>query len=173
MRTNEWKPIKDFDGYFINIQGQVKSTRNCRGKKEIILKCCENTSGYKTVNLYKNNKCYTKTLHRLIMKTFKKNPNNYPCINHKDGNKFNNNIGNLEWCSYSHNNKEAYKLGLKDFRVKEKKVKQLTRDNNVIKSWKSLNEIYRQLGYSKGNICQVCNSKRKSAYGYIWKYIEE
>lgn len=68
----------------------------------------------------------TRTYHRLLMETFVENPNNYPCINHIDGNKLNNSLDNLEWCSISHNNKEAYRLGLR--KVSEKIIQQFMRD---------------------------------------------
>jgi len=68
----------------------------------------------------------TRPYHRLLMETFVENPNNYPCINHIDGNKLNNSLDNLEWCSISHNNKEAYRLGLR--KVSEKTMQQFMRD---------------------------------------------
>lgn len=51
-------------------------------------------------------------IHRMVAETFLPNPNNYPCVNHKDGNKHNNNVENLEWCSYSQNTKHAIDTGL-------------------------------------------------------------
>lgn len=173
MKVIEWKPIKGFEGYFINKFGQVKSTRSFKGAKEMLLKGSKNQQGYKTINMMKNGKVYTKTLHRLLMETFVPNENNLPCINHIDGNILNNSLDNLEWCTYGHNEKEAYRLGLKQPRIKEKKIVQLTKDYKIVTFWKSANEIKRQLGYSAGNICEVCNCNRKSAYGYIWRYVKD
>lgn len=173
MKVIEWKPIKDFDGYFINELGEVKSIRSFKGTKEIILKGSKNQQGYKTISMIKDGKVYTKTLHRLLMETFKENKNNLPCINHIDGNILNNSLDNLEWCTYGHNEKEAYKLGLKKSRIKEKEIVQLTKDYQIVSFWKSANEIQRELGYSSGNICEVCNCNRKSAYGYIWRYVKD
>lgn len=68
----------------------------------------------------------SKPYHRLLMETFVENPNDFPCINHIDGNKLNNSLDNLEWCSISYNNKEAYRLGLR--KVSEKTMKQFMRD---------------------------------------------
>lgn len=65
-------------------------------------------------------------LHRLMAETFIPNPNNHPVINHIDGNKLNNRVDNLEWCTWSHNNKEAYRLGLRN--VSEKTRIQFMRD---------------------------------------------
>ena len=67
-------------------------------------------------------KVYLKTIHRLLMETYKPNKNNFPCINHIDGNILNNSLDNLEWCTYSHNNSEAYRLGLKNLLGKAKQI---------------------------------------------------
>lgn len=173
MKVIEWNPIKGFDGYFINTDGQIKSTRSFKGTQERILKPNKNQQGYITYNLMRCGKVFRKPLHRLLMETFKQNKDNLPCINHIDGNILNNSLDNLEWCTYSHNNKEAYRLGLKKPRIKEKEIVQLTKDYKIVTFWKSANEIKRQLGYSVGNICEVCNCNRKSAYGYIWRYVKD
>ena len=69
--------------------------------------------GYHIVNLSIEGKCKTYLVHRLVAKAFIPNPNNYPTINHKDGNKLNNNINNLEWCSYKYNTQHAIVNGLR------------------------------------------------------------
>ena len=169
----EWKQIKGFDGYFINEEGQVKSTRSFKGTQERILKPSKNQQGYITYNLMRGGKAFRKTLHRLLMETFKPNKDNLPCINHMDGNILNNSLDNLEWCTYGHNEKEAYRLGLKHSRIKPKPVVQLSKDFKIENVFESLQQIEKNLGYSSGNIAQVCNKKRKSAYGYIWRYADE
>ena len=173
MKVIDWKPIKGFDGYFINDLGEIKSIRTFKGTQERILKSSKNQQGYITYNLMRGGKVFRKPLHRLLMETFKPNKDNLPCINHIDGNILNNSLDNLEWCTYGHNEKEAYRLGLKKPRIKEKKIVQLTKDYKIVTFWKSANEIKRQLGYSVGNICEVCNCNRKSAYGYIWRYVKD
>jgi hypothetical protein len=70
------------------------------------------TARYHTVSLWENKKVTVILLHRLLAKTFIPNPNNYPCINHKDGNKKNNNINNLEWCTHQQNTIHSYATGL-------------------------------------------------------------
>lgn len=155
MKVIEWKPIKGFEGYFINVDGQIKSKRSFKGTQEKILKPSKNQQGYITYTLMRSGKVFQKPLHRLLMETFKSN---------KD---------NLEWCTYSHNNKEAYRLGLKQSRIKPKKVVQLSKDYTIENVFESLQQIEKIFGYSSGNIAQVCNKKRKSAYGYIWRYADE
>lgn len=79
-------------------------------------------TGYHTVTLYDNNrKAKIKSVHRLVAEVFLENKNKYPVINHIDGNKQNNNVNNLEWCTQSHNVKESYRLGLqKKFHISKK-----------------------------------------------------
>ena len=131
MKIIEWKPIKGFDGYFINELGEVKSTRTYKGTKEKILKSHKNQQGYLVYTLMRFGKPYLKPLHRLLMETFKPNKEKLPCINHIDGNILNNSLDNLEWCTYGHNEKEAYRLGLKQSRIKPKQVVQLTKNYEI------------------------------------------
>ena len=100
-------------------------------------------------------------------------PKNYPCINHIDGNILNNSLNNLEWCTYGHNEYHAYKKKLKVPRVKPKRVEQLDEFDNIIAIWSSLNNAGKTLNFSVGNLGQCCNNKRKTAYGYKWRYVDE
>ncbi len=99
--------IKGFDGHYkINKAGEVKSFKN--PNKEIILKQTLSTAGYPRVNLCKNGEDKKYFVHRLIAQAFIPNPDNKPCINHKNGTKTDNRIENLEWCTKGENNKHAY-----------------------------------------------------------------
>ena len=69
--------------------------------------------GYLVAHLSKDNKAKNILVHRLVAESFIPNPNKYPCVNHIDGNKQNNNINNLEWCTHSENDLHAYKIGLR------------------------------------------------------------
>jgi hypothetical protein len=102
------KSIKGYEGqYSISSDGKVYSD-----KSNIELKQSIGTTGYYRVNL--NNKDGGKTfkVHRLVAIHFIENPNKLNIVNHKDGNKLNNNVENLEWCDYSHNNRHARENGL-------------------------------------------------------------
>ena len=95
-----WKDIPNYEGlYQVSNLGNIKSL--FRYKK--ILKPIKNTLGYLKVSLYKNKKIKVFSIHRLVAETFIPNPNNLPEINHKDGNKGNNNVENLEWCTRQQN----------------------------------------------------------------------
>ena len=177
-----WKDIKDYEGlYQVSNLGRVKSlerlaksnNNNYRIVKEKLLKQSEDKDGYKRVSLNKNNKSKLCTIHRLVAEAFIPNPNNYPCINHKDENKQNNNLENLEWCTVKYNNN----YGTRIERFKQKKqiaIGQYDLNGNLIKKWNSAKEVYKTLGYDFSRIRKCCNNKSYKAYNCIWKnYIEE
>lgn len=116
-------------------------------------------------------------VHRLVAEAFIPNENNLFIINHKDGNRENNRTDNLEWCDNSHNVREAYRLGLnKPITGKEHnlsvRVNQFDLKGNLIKSWDCMRDIQRELGFAYTNISRCCRNKQKTAYGFIWKYID-
>ena len=121
MKNKIWKDIPDYEGlYQVSNFGEVKSLPKIRNvfssnyiAKERILKPALNDSGYKIVVLTKNKKSKSLRVHRLVALAFIPNLENKPQVNHKDGNKLNNHIDNLEWCTNSENEIHAYKLGLK------------------------------------------------------------
>ena len=102
----EWRDIKGYEGkYQISNLGRIKSLKNCKGNyREKILDIKPDNRGYIRAFLYKNGKCKPYQVHRLVALHFIPNPNNYPIINHKDEDKTNNNVENLEWCTYQYNN---------------------------------------------------------------------
>ncbi len=125
----EWKVIKDYPDYQVSNLGRVKSFKKCRGINERILKVSKNTSGYLYVRLCKDKRVDTHRIHRLVLQTFKPiHTTERTVCNHIDGNKTNNYINNLEWCTSSENNKHAYRIGLKiDSEEKRKKLSKLHR----------------------------------------------
>lgn len=104
------KRIKGFPDYLIAKDGRVFSLKS----KKFLKKTLHKRDGYFYYTLFIGNGKNKKVkIHRLIALHYLPNPNNHPCINHIDGNKKNNSIKNLEWCTHSHNNKHAYDIGLK------------------------------------------------------------
>lgn len=113
-----WADIKGFEGYYqISSYGRVRSldryVPDCFGSKRIakgqILKPYKTPKGYMKITLYKDSKkVYRKCrVHRLVAETFLDNKDNLPEVNHKDGNKANNNLSNLEWCTQKENLEHA------------------------------------------------------------------
>ena len=107
----EWKPVTGFDGYMVSNTGYVRSIFRGRNSGKI-LKFNVIGHGYFQVQLSFNNKQKSFLVHRLVSQAFIPNKENLPCVNHKDGNKENNHVTNLEWCSYQENSLHAIKNGL-------------------------------------------------------------
>ena len=107
LEQEVWKDIKGYEGlYQINNFGKVKSLKKYAGRsfrKEKILKEYIDKDGYIKVILCKNNKTRFLSIHRLLAEAFIPNPNNFPQINHKDEDKSNNSLENLEWCTCKYN----------------------------------------------------------------------
>ena len=167
MADEIWCPVKNYENlYEVSNQGRVKSIGY---GKERILKPGINTQGYLQVVLCKNGEKNNCVIHRLVAQTFIPNPDNLPEVNHKDEDKTNNSVLNLEWCD----RKSNCNYGNRNKRISEKRSKpvlQYTKSGEFVKEWKSATDVQRTLGYLHNNISNCCNGKRKSAYNYIWKF---
>lgn len=130
--------------------------------KETILTPAVGNHGYKVVVLNKNGIRKQVLIHRLVAEAFIPNPNNYREVNHKDGNKLNNDVSNLEFCTYSENLKHAYKNNLR------KTKKYICVETG--KEYSSTIEIEKLTGISRQHITQCCKGTRKTTGGYHWKY---
>lgn len=173
-----WKDIEGYEElYQVSNLGNVYSFYS--NKK---LAFGIDTSGYRVVNLFKNGKQKTRTVHRLVAKAFISNPNNFPIINHKDENKQNNNVNNLEWCTckyninYSSRDGHAISERMKNNNnAIKKKVKCITTGEIFI----SLAEAARKYNIDKSSIAKVCKGKMKyrgkhpiTKEELKWKYAE-
>jgi hypothetical protein len=134
-----WKPILGFEGYYeISNNGLVKRAKGKTIYKdgriaffsETILKPSINKKGYLSVYLSKNSKKHTLTIHRIVAIAFIENINNKPQVNHIDGDKKNNSVSNLEWCTNEENRVHAVKNGLTPRGIKHFSAK--INDNDVI-----------------------------------------
>ena len=169
MENTIWLPIKEFNNnYFVSNTGLIKSTSRkvkCKGGfrviKERVLKTFKKIGGYEFCDLGRKNK---RLVHRLVAIAFIPNPENKPCVNHKDGNKHNNNVDNLEWVTYSENEFHSYnKLGKKAIShftgkkgilcVNSKKVNHFE-NNIVITTFDSVNECALYFGKQPSNIAK-------------------
>lgn len=174
--TNEiWKDIDGYGGkYQVSNLGRVRSTYAGTKHRIVILKPMAQKNGYLYVMLWQNNKKKHKLIHRLVALSFIENPNNYSEVNHKDENKENNNMDNLEWCEHKTN----INYGMCKQKISESKINhprhskttyQYTKVGQLIQIWPSAAEIERQLGYCAHVIGDCRSGKIKSAYGYVWK----
>lgn len=165
-----WKDIKGYEGlYQISNLGRVKSLSRIvvfRGRerlqKETILREATSRKGYSLVSLQKEGTAKTQKVHRLVAKAFIPNQQNYPQVNHKDENKKNNCVDNLEWCDCKYNNN----YGLRTSKI-SKKVLQI--ETGII--YPSVSEAHRKTKIDTANISGVCLGKIKTAGGYHWKYV--
>lgn len=178
-----WKDIKNYEGlYQVSNLGNVKSLH----RYEKLLKPYINEhNGYVYVILYKNKKNKCCRVHRLVAQTFISNYENKPYVNHIDGNKQNNCVSNLEWCTAKENTQHAFKNGLikipkgKDNHMYKKYGDKHWNSKKVInidtgKIYNSFGEIARELNIiNASNIVANCKGKKLSAYGYHWKYLKE
>lgn len=169
-----WKDVKGYEGkYQISSNGFVKSLNFNHTGKEKRLKNKINRKGYCYVTLYQDGKQSYPGIHRLVAETFLPNPNNLEQVNHIDGNKKNNNVENLEWCTNLENMKHADRTGLSNHRGTARAVEQLDLNGNTINKFETLADAGKFLGI-KGKptgISKVIRGERNTAYGYKWRYI--
>ena len=109
-----WKKIKQNKNYSINELGEIRNDITGKLKKTFIGK----KNGYKTVDLWENNKATKYTIHRLLAENFIPNPENKPTVDHKDGNRLNNSLDNLRWATYSEQNSRFKTVGIRSQKVK-------------------------------------------------------
>ena len=157
-------PIKDYeDTYAVSNLGRVKNIKT--GK---ILKQWKKDTGYMCIGLTKNGKTKTYLVHRLVLETFKANPNNKPQVNHINEDKTDNRLNNLEWATPAENANH----GTRNKRMADKlSISVYCITNNTV--YPSAHEAARQLNLHSGSITKCCNGKRKSTGGYQFKYYTE
>ena len=165
-----WKDIAGYEGlYQVSNLGRVKSLYTGN-----MLKMLPHSTGYYAVALYKKRIPKRCIVHRLVAMAFIENPENKPTVNHKNGNKHDNRVNNLEWATHQEQQQHALKTGLKvGVNYKNNKlsipVAQYTLGMDLIKVYPSMNEAERN-GFSCAEICRCCKGKKKTHRGYIWKY---
>lgn len=163
-----WQPIVGYEGiYEINRRGEVR-----RVKSGYISRGYIGRDGYRRISLTVNGKTKPYLAHRLLAIAFIPNPLNLPCINHKDENKANNSLDNLEWCTYRYN----LNYGTHNIRANEtrkKPILQFSKDGAFIREWKSVTDLRNETGMDITHVSSCCRGKRKSANGYRWQYKNE
>jgi HNH endonuclease/NUMOD4 motif len=169
MATEEvWKPLN-----FETIPGkyQVSNFGHVRRSYDgLVIRGCT-ANGYVKVYFYLGaNKYIAKYGHVLVAENFVEKVDGKLFVNHKDGNKTNNNYSNLEWVTMSENTIHAIRTGL--MKIVKRGVAQLTRDGTLIAIYPSLSEAGRVTKVSKGSICRVCQGHNITAGGFRWEYTE-
>jgi hypothetical protein len=163
-----------FNKYSITTEGVVYSHVNTQGKISESLQKERKQQisiwGYKVVDILFKDTRKKYPVHRLVALHFLPNPDNKPCVNHKDGNKFNNNVSNLEWVSHAENEQHSYKiLGKKPNGCKEVIVH--TKDGKYIGVFPSVAEACRTTGAQIANAIKNIKGLRTHAAGHIFKYV--
>ena len=166
LENEEWREViinnNKAEGYFVSSLGRFKN------KKGIIMKDYKpHHSGY--VYLRVNIQKYA--LHRLIAQTFIPNLENKPFVNHIDGNKINNSVSNLEWCTCSENNLHNYKVGLN--KGHKRKIIQYDLFLNEINKFGTIKEASKKLNICYSSIKAVLYKKQNTSGGFIWKYLDD
>lgn len=172
----EWRDIEGFKGlYQVSNMGRVRSLDHETNGKRYRGKVLSTrvTEGYPMVRLSRGSEKVSKRVHRLVASAFIDNPNNLPEVNHLDGNKNNNRVENLEWCTSRENKVHAWVTGLTKAPpgVPLVSVVQIC-DGQVIAEYISIEVADALLSISGEDICKCCKGKRKTAGGYEWKYKE-
>ena len=166
-----WKDVIGYEGFYqVSNKGRVKSlpvksrTKRFDGK---VLRQFPNKYGYMMVSLSRK----SHHVHRIVAAAFIENPNNYPQINHKDENKANNNVSNLEWCTSAYNNN----YGTRNERISKnegRRIIQYDLQGNEIKRWDSIAQASRYYGVAITTICGCCAGRQRTSCGFIWRYAD-
>ena len=156
------KDIKGYEGiYGITSCGKVWSY-----KKKKFLTPKDSGNGYLMVQLYKDGKRKNYKIHRLAAEAYIPNPNNLPQINHRDENKTNNCLQNLEWCDAKYNNNYGNRIE-RMVSSNKKPILQYTLNGEFVREYPSASDVGKEVST---HICNCLKGRKKSAYGYKWFY---
>lgn len=178
MTAENWKPIKGYGNkYLISSLGTVKSFM-CRSI--VTLKPGLTKAGYFTVSLRKNKRSRTHYIHRLVAQEFISNPRKKPTVNHKNGDRKNNSVDNLEWATYSENHKHSYnELGRMAY-MKGKNgvqnptslsVRALNEKEEVVGAYESMRLAAIEFGVSPSAIGRAVKYRYKMRIGLRWEFV--
>ena len=180
----EWRDIKGYEGFYqVSNKGRVKSldryvdtslgTRLYKGK---VLTPSHNDSGYHIVNLPKNGKSMTHRVHILVAQAFLNNPENKPCIDHRNSKRDCNVVENLRWCTYEENSNfdlaKQHLINSHQTQTNErlmKTVHQLKLDGEFVAEYKSPKYAAEAVGCSHSAITKACRED-VPIKGYLWRY---
>lgn len=156
----------------VRVKERVINTSTGKRKYKSKLLSVQTSGGYKFVILVVNNNRKTAYIHRLIAEAFIPNPDNLPCVNHKDEDKNNNSVDNLEWCTVAYNNTYGTRLE-RVSKTRSKPIIQYSLDDKFIRIWDSTKEAAEFIGCCRENINRCLVGATKTAYGFKWRYVED
>ena len=168
----EWREISENENYLISNTGKV------RRKNFLTDKPLRDNNGYLVTDLYKDGKRKTVRVHRLVAKEFIPNPSDKPVINHKDGDKYNNNVSNLEWVTSKENSRHAWENGLMkpSYGMKGKSNPNGGRKGKPIQIietgevFQTLKECEEAIGGNNRHINDCLKGRQKTHRGYSFRY---
>lgn len=160
-----WRDVVGWeDRYKVSNTGKVYSKIN-----NLVKKTAYTNDGHEVIMLSKDGKQFGTFVHRLVANAFIPNPDNLPIINHKDENPANNNVDNLEWCTYQYNN--TYNdINIKNAKKSGYIVYQYNSNGDLVSEYYSCKNAAKILGVRDSNINACCNDKLFTAYGSVFSY---
>lgn len=184
-----WADIPGYEGiYQVSTSGSVRSLPRIVKQRNMykqiekqcpmrVLHASTDVYGYKIVSLCNGGKRKTAKVHRLVADAFLEKIDGKTQVNHKDGNKGNNAVSNLEWCNGSENKLHAFKIGLQKPRrggeMQNAKPVIMTHMDGQEKKFDSITEACEYLGIgkqAKSDISKCCNGKTKTSHGHKWRF---
>lgn len=185
MEQEIWKPVVGYEGYYeVSNIGNVRSvdryvestTTRPRFRKSQPTKKHLDKYGYFVVYLQKHSTCKTIKVHRLVAEAFIPNPNNYPCVNHKNEVKTDNFVQNLEWCTVKYNNGYGTRgQKISDALIDKPKdlnsILQCDTNGKILKEYRCIFDVGKY-GFCVNDVRDCCHYKHnsRSHKGYIWLY---
>lgn len=174
MQDEIWGGLKDFPLYEISTLGRIRS--NYKQQPKYLKKQIAN--GYESIKLYYKGKSYFRYIHRLVAETFLPNPDRLPQVNHKNENKLDNSLSNIEWCDAyynTHYGSRNYRIGLSGAGTKKPQhmVFQFTLDNELVNTFKNASAAEKSTHIHHSYILKCCKGLSKTAGGYKWNYGQE
>lgn len=172
MNIEVWKDIDGFESlYQVSSYGRIRSLPRYKTRGRVLKQCISKKGYLRTSIMGKPNTAYL-IMHRVVAKAFIPNPNNLPEVNHKDGNKQNNHVDNLEWCTHEYNVKHSVENKLADYskiagsknsqsklnEIEVVKIRQMHKDG------KNFTEIAKQYNVTANLIGMVCRMQN-------WKHV--
>lgn len=157
-----WKDMVGYEGHYqVSSLGKIKSLKKYFEDKDIIKKVTKDRRGYLRTNFWLNGKIKGYRIHRIVATAFIPNPENLPQVNHKDGNKENNAVSNLEWVSNLRNRQHAEEIGIRKIKLSRNDVLNI---RDIFNKGSSLSEIADTYNLSKGHAYSIVT-------GRVWKHL--